>query len=132
MVQNNRMNRVKEDPNTFLWVLRGLSTLFLLGFLVNLYLALFIAEIFPTGNLGEDLLALGFILVLAGSYALVWMRREFLAGILFILWYLALWPAQLFIGGEIFGDPTTPGILLLILGILFLIYHAGARRKRGT
>jgi hypothetical protein len=119
------MARSAEQPNTFLWVLRGLTSVFLLGYLSTIYLAVFISNLYPSGNLAEDLIAAGLLLVFGLGYYLMWIRKEVLAGILFILWYAALWPMDLLAGEDLFKDAPTFGILMLFLGILFLVYRAG-------
>jgi hypothetical protein len=127
------MARSVNKPNTFLWVLRGLTSAFLFGYLVSIYFALFIYEWFPSENLAEDLLAVGLLLLMGLGYFLMWIRREGLSGILFVIWYAALWPAEILVGGDTFEDTPAPGIILLILGILLVAYSIGARRKhKGT
>lgn len=124
------MARITDTPNPFLWVLRGLTSAFLLGYLASIYFAVFIYEWFPSGNLAEDLLAIGLLLLLGLGYYLMWIRREGLSGSIFIIWYAALWPAEILVGGDTFEDTPAPGIMMLILGILFLVYHVGTRRKQ--
>ena len=119
-----------EKPNTFLWVLRSLISAFLIGYIVSIFMAVFVAGIYPAENLAEDLTALIFTLVFALAYYLLWIRRETLSGFLFILWYAALWPADLLIGGDIFEDAPLPGILMFFLGMLLLVYRAGVRRRK--
>ncbi len=72
------------------------------------------------------LLALVF---LVGLYFL-WSNREGLAGLLFILWYAALWPCQIFIAGDNFEDLPAPGIFMFIIGVLSLIYWYRKRRQQ--
>jgi hypothetical protein len=124
------MARTVEKPNTFLWVLRGLTSAFLLGYLVSIYFALFIYEWFPSGNLAEDLLAIGMLLLMGFGYFLMWIRKEGLSGIIFVIWYAALWPAELLVGGDTFEDTPAPGIIMLILGVLLIAYSISARRKQ--
>jgi hypothetical protein len=62
----------------------------------------------------------------------MWIRRETLTGILIILWYAALYPADYLVGGELFDNAPAPGLLLFILGVLFLVYRLGARKRRRT
>ena len=128
------MDTSREPPNTFLWVLRGLTSVFLLGYLAAIYLAVFIYEMYPTDNLAENLISAGLLLLFACGYYLMWIRKEVLAGIIFILWYAALWPLQLMAAGNSFRDAPTAGICMLILGLLFLVYRAGVKnrtRKQG-
>lgn len=125
------MSQNKLPPSTFLWVIRSLVTAFLLGYLGSIYIAILVAESWPSGILAEDLLGGAFLIVFASGYYLMWIRRELLAGIVFIFWYAALWPAELFIGGDSFKDAPLPGILILILGILLLVYRSGVRRRNG-
>ncbi len=110
-------------PDNFLWVLRALTTAFLIGYLASIYLAVVVAEWFPTENTLENLLATGLLLVFGLAYYLMWMRREGFAAILFILWFASLWPMELFIGGERWEDAPVPGIMLFILAILLLVYR---------
>ena len=124
------MNNTAEKPGTFLWVLRGLTTVFLLGYLVNLYVSAFIAELYPTGNLAQDLLAVGLMLLVGLGYYLMWIRKETLAGIVFIIWYAALFPADYLIGGDIFDNAPAPGLLLFILAVLLLAYRFSVGKKR--
>ena len=118
-----------EKPNTFLWVLRGLTSLFLLGYLAAVYLAVFIYELYPSDNLVENLIAAGLLLLFGSGYYLMWIRKEVLAGILFILWYAALWPLDAMIAGDTLQDAPVAGICMLILGLLFLVYRAGVKNR---
>jgi len=123
------MSRSAEDPNTFLWVLRGLTSAFLLGYILYIFLAVLLYESFPAGNPVEDLLAIGLLILFGLGYYLLWIRKEILAGLIFILWYAALWPLEILTGGNNFEESQAPGILMLILGILLLVYRAGVRRR---
>jgi len=118
---------MRPIPTPFLWVIRVLASLFLLGYLSFGFLAAFILGGFPGESLLENsvfiLLALIF---LVGLYCL-WSNREGLAGLLFILWYAALWPCQIYIAGDNFEDLPAPGIFMFIIGVLSLIYW---HRKR--
>ncbi len=123
------MARKSEPPSTFLWVLRGLTSAFLMGYLFLVYLAIFMYDWFPSGNPAENLLGFGLLLLAMLGYYLMWIRRELLAGILFIIWYAALWPAEILIGGDTFEDSPVPGILLFILGILLVLFRVGRVKK---
>ena len=119
---------MRSNPTPFLWVIRVLASLFLLGYLSFGFLATFILGGFPGESLLENsvfiLLALVF---LVGLYFL-WSNREGLAGLLFILWYAALWPCQLYIAGDNFEDLPAPGIFMFIVGVLSLIYWYRKRK----
>jgi hypothetical protein len=124
------MADANERPDTFLWALRGLTTLFLFGYLLTIFLAVFLGNQYPSGKLAGDLAAAGLLVLFGIGYILMWSRRELLAGILFIAWYAALWIVYLSTGDERFRDTPAFGIILLILGILFLVYRAGARGRQ--
>ena len=126
------MSDEQNNPNIFLWVLRGLTSAFLLGYLVNIYLAMYVGEFYPSGNLVEDLLGVVFLIIFGLAYYLMWIRKEILTGIVFILWYAGLWPAEILVGGETFKDSPIPGILVLILGILFLVYRFGTKKNHDS
>ncbi len=120
-----------EKPNTLLWVLRGLTSVFLIGYLAAVYLAIFIYELYPSDKLAENLIAAGLLLLFGCGYYLMWIRKEVLAGILFILWYATLWPLDLLVSGDTFKDAPTAGICMFILGLLFLVYRAGVKKRSG-
>jgi hypothetical protein len=121
---------MKPRPTPFLWLIRVLACLFLLGYLSFGFLATFILGVFPGENiLGNIVFVLLALIFLAGLYFL-WSNREGLAGILFILWYAALWPCQLFIAGENFEDLPAPGIFIFIIGVLSLVYWYNKRKEK--
>lgn len=124
------MTNRTEQPNVFLWVLRGLTSVFMLGYLTFIYLAVFIYELFPSGNLAQDLPGIGLPLLFGLGYYLIWKRLEGLAGIILILWYAAIWLIEIMIVGNNFEDIPAPGILALFLGILLIIYRLGARKRQ--
>jgi hypothetical protein len=66
------------------------------------------------------------VLFLAGYYV-AW-KNEFVAGIIFIFWWLVMWYLALFIAVHDRGGGVGLGLPLLILGILFII---SGYRKRG-
>jgi hypothetical protein len=108
------MADANDKTDTFLWVLRGLTT-------------------FPSGELAGDLIAAGLLVLFGLGYTLMWFRRELLAGLIFIAWYAALWILYLSTEDERYRDAQAFGVILLILGILFLVHRAGAgRRSRGN
>jgi len=123
------MIKPAEEPNTFLWVLRGLTSAFLLGYILYIFLAVLLYETFPVGNPLEDILAIGLLILFGLGYYLLWLRKEILAGLIFILWYAALWPLEILTGGNNFEESQAPGIIMLILGILLLVYRTGVRRR---
>ena len=69
------MIRSAEEPNTFLWVLRGLASAFLLGYLLNVFFTTILYEIFPAGSLIEDLPAIG-LLILVLNYTKSFMVMQ--------------------------------------------------------
>jgi len=121
---------MRSEPTPFLWVIRVLASLFLLGYLSFGFLATFILGGFPGESVLENsvfiLLALVF---LVGLYFL-WSNREGLAGLLFILWYAALWPCQIFIAGDNFEDLPAPGIFMFIIGVLSIFYWFNKRKQQ--
>jgi len=126
------MAAANEQPNTFLWVLRGLTSVVLLGYLVAIYMSVIMYELYPSGNLLADLMAAGLLLLFGLAYYLMWKRKELLAGLLFMTWYAALWPADILLEGENFKDAPAFGIFMLILGMLFLVYRSGVRKRRNS
>ncbi len=121
---------MRSEPTPFLWVIRVLASLFLLGYLSFGFLATFILGGFPGESVLENsvyiLLALVFLI---GLYFL-WSNREGLAGLLFILWYAALWPCQIFIAGDNFEDLPAPGIFMFIIGVLSIFYWFNKRKQQ--
>ena len=121
---------MRSEPTPFLWVIRVLASLFLLGYLSFGFLATFILGGFPGERVLENsvfiLLALVFLI---GLYFL-WSNREGLAGLLFILWYAALWPCQIFIAGDNFEDLPAPGIFMFIIGVLSIFYWFNKRKQQ--
>jgi hypothetical protein len=121
---------MRSAPTPFLWVLRVLASLFLLGYLAFGFLAAFILGYFPGENaLGKSIFILVFLVFLAGLYFL-WSNREGLGGLLFILWYAALWPCEIYIAGDSFEDLPAPGTFMLIIGILSIIYSYNKRKRK--
>jgi hypothetical protein len=103
-------------------LIRVLASLFLLGYLSFGFLAAFILGGLPGyGVLENSIFILLFLVFLVGLY-LLWSNRERLAGLLFILWYAALWPCDLYITGDNYEDLPVPGVFMFIIGILSIIY----------
>jgi hypothetical protein len=123
-------NKSVEAPSAFLWVLRALTSAFLLGYLVSVYMAMVIAGWFPSGNRSEDLLAIGLLLLFVTGYYLMWIRRELLTAIIFLVWFTSLWLLDIFIGGDRWEDAPVPGTLVFILAALFMVYHLGRKRHK--
>jgi hypothetical protein len=121
---------IRSEPTPFLWVIRVLASLFLLGYLSYGFLAAFILGNFPgqTG-LAHIIFILLALVFLAGFYFL-WSNREGLAGIIFILWYASLWPCEIYIAGDHFKDLPAPGTYMFIIGILCLVYRALKRKRQ--
>jgi hypothetical protein len=120
---------MESEPTPFLWVIRVLASLFLLGYLTFGFLVTFSTGHFP----GESLLENGIFILLAliflvGLYFL-WSRREGLAGLLFILWYAVLWPCDIYIVSDNFEDLPAPGTFMFIIGVLSLIYWFNKRKQ---
>jgi hypothetical protein len=126
----NHTNNSEKAPTAFLWVLRALSSAFLLGYLVSVYMAVVIAGWFPAGNRTEDLLAIGLLLLFGAGYYMMWIRRELWTAILYLLWFAALWLLEIFIGGDRWEDAPVPGTLVFILSALFMVYHFGRNKKK--
>jgi len=121
---------MRTEPTPFLWVIRVLASLFLLGYLSFGFLATFILGGFPGESILENsVFILLAVIFLVGLYFL-WSNREGLAGILFILWYAALWPCQIYMTGDNFKDLPAPGLFMLILGVLSLIYWSRKKKQR--
>jgi len=115
-------NNIRTKPSPFLWVIRVLASLFLLGYLSFGFLATFILGGFPGDSSLENIVFVILALVfLAGMYFL-WSNREGLAGLLFVLWYMALWPCQIYIADDYFEDLPAPGLFMLVIGVLSIIY----------
>lgn len=123
-------NKSAETPSVFLWVLRALSSAFLLGYLVSVYMAVVIAGWLPAENRYEDLLAIGLLLLFGAGYYLMWIRHEMWTAIIFLVWFSALWLLEIFIGGDRWEDAPVPGILIFILAVLFFVYHFGRKRHK--
>lgn len=124
------MNSKSNSPDSFLWVLRALTTGFLLAYLVSIYLAVVVSGWFPTENRWEDLLAIGLLILFGGGYYLMWVRREGWSAILFLLWYASLWLMKIFISGMLWKEAHVPGIMLFILAILFIGYCFRRRKSK--
>lgn len=121
---------MRSGPTPFLWLIRVLASLFLLGYLTFGFLVAVDLGIFPGESVLENsvfiLLALVFLIGLYFS----WSNREGLAGLLFILWYVALWPCQIFIAGDNFEDLPAPGIFMFIIGVLSIFYWFNKRKQQ--
>lgn len=114
----------------FLWVIRVLASLFLLGYLTFGFLVAFILGYFPgEGALENSIFILLFLIFLVGFYFL-WSNREGIGGLLFILWYAALWPCEIYITGDHFEDMPAPGTYMFIIGVLSLIYWYNKRKQK--
>ncbi len=115
-------SKIRSEPTPFLWVIRVLASLFLFGYITFGFLAAFILEFFPGENaLENSIFILLFLIFLVGFYFL-WFNREGLAGLIFILWYAALWPCEIYIAGDNFEDLPAPGTFVFIIGVLAIIY----------
>jgi hypothetical protein len=124
------VHKMNSGPTPFGWVIRILASLFLLGYLSFGFLAAFILGGFPGESvLGNSVFVLLALVFLVGLYFL-WSNREGLAGILFILWYAALWPCQIFIASENFKDLPAPGIFMFFVGVLSIIYWYNKRNQK--
>jgi hypothetical protein len=121
---------MRTEPTPFLWVIRVLACLFFLGYLSFGFLASFILGGLPGESVLENSIFLLLALVFLVGLYFLWSNREGLAGLLFILWYAALWPCQIFIAGDNFEDLPAPGIFMFIIGVLSLIYWYRKRRQQ--
>ena len=121
---------MKSEPTPFLWVIRVLASLFFLGYLSFGFLASFILGGLPGESVLENSIFILLALVFLVGLYFLWSNREGLAGLLFILWYAALWPCQIFIAGDNFEDLPAPGIFMFIVGVLSLIYWHRKRRQQ--
>ncbi len=121
---------MRTKPTPFLWVIRVLASLFLLGYLSFGFLASFILGGLPGESVLENSIFILLALVFLVGLYFLWSTREGLAGLLFILWYAALWPCQIFIAGDNFEDLPAPGIFMFIVGVLSLIYWYRKRRQQ--
>ena len=121
---------MRTEPTPFLWVIRVLASLFFLGYLSFGFLATFILGGFPGESILENSVFVLLAIVFLFGLFFLWSNREGLAGILFILWYGALWPCQIFITDDNFQDLPAPGLFMLILGVLSLIYWFRKRKQR--
>jgi hypothetical protein len=78
----------------------------------------------------ENIIFILLALVYLVGFYFLWSNREGLAGILFILWYAALWPCEICIAGDHFEDLPAPGTYMFVIGVFCLIYWA-RKRKNG-
>ena len=122
---------MQSGPTPFLWLLRVLASLFLLGYITFGFLATFILGGFPGESILENSVFVLLAIVFLFGLFFLWSNREGLAGILFILWYAALWPCQIYIAGDHFEDLPAPGLFMLIIGVLSIIYWF-RKRKQGV
>lgn len=118
------MNNINNKPEPYLWVLRALTSGFLLGYLVSIYLIVVASGWFPGMNTWENLLAIGLLILFGAAYSLMWINREGWAAAGFIIWYAALWGMKFWIGGVLWEDAPVPGTILFLLAILFLVKKA--------
>lgn len=121
---------MRTEPTPFLWVIRVLASLFFLGYLSFGFLASFILGGLPGESVLENSIFLLLALIFLVGLYFLWSNREGLAGLLFILWYAALWPCQIIIAGDNFEDLPAPGIFMFIIGVLSLIYWYRKRRQQ--
>ena len=124
---------MRTEPTPFLWVIRVLASLFLLGYLSFGFLAAFVSGFFPGESLLENLVFILLALVFILGFYFLWSNREGLAGLIFIIWYAGLWPCQIYFTGDRFEDLPAPGIFMFIVGVLSIIYWYGkTKRKKET
>ena len=121
---------MRTEPTPFLWVIRVLASLFLLGYLSFGFLAAFVSGLFPGESWPETLAFILLALVFIGGFYFLWSNREGLAGLIFILWYAALWPCQIYLAGDQFEDLPAPGIFMFFIGVLSIVYWYGKRRQK--
>ena len=121
---------MRSEPTPFLWVIRVLASLFLLGYLTFGFLVAFTTGFFPGESLLENSIFILLALVFLVGLYFLWSNREGLAGLLFILWYAALWPCQIFIASDNFEDLPAPGIFMFIIGVLSIFYWFNKRKQQ--
>jgi hypothetical protein len=112
---------MKSGPTPLGWVIRVLASAYLLGYLAFGFLAAFIAGFFPGNTALEKSIFILLLVVFLAGFSFLWSSREGLAGLIFIIWYAALWPCKIYIAGDNFEDMPAPGIFILIVGILSII-----------
>ena len=123
---------IRSEPTPFLWVIRVLASLFLLGYLLFGFLESFVLGVFPGQTFSGNMIFLLLAVVYMVGFYFLWSNREGLAGITFILWYGALWPCEIYIDGDHFKDLPAPGTFMFIIGTLCLIYWARKRKRRSV
>jgi hypothetical protein len=104
--------------------------MFLLGYLSFGLLAGFVLGTFPGQTHLVNMVFILLALVYLAGYYFLWSNREGLAGILFIFWYAALWPCSLYLAGDNFSDLPAPGIFMLVVGVMSLVYWYGKRKQK--
>jgi hypothetical protein len=121
---------MRDTPTPFGWVIRVLASFFLLGYLTFGLLAAFVLGFFP----GETPLEITIFILLALVFLLgfyfLWSNREGLAGLLFMLWYAALWPCEMLMTSDHFRDLPAPGTYMLVVGVMALIYWYGKKKNK--
>jgi hypothetical protein len=120
---------MESKPTPFLWVIRVLASLFLLGYLTFGFLVAFITGYFPGESLLENSIFILLALIFLVGLYFLWFNREGLAGLLFILWYSALWPCEIFVAIDNFEDLPAPGTFMFIIGVLSLIYWYNKKKQ---
>lgn len=120
---------MRTEPTPFLWVIRVLASLFLLGYLTFGFLVAFITGYFPGESLLENSIFILLVLIFLVGLYFLWSNREGLAGLLFILWYAALWPCEIYVASDNFEDLPAPGTFMFIIGVLCLIYWYNKRKQ---
>jgi hypothetical protein len=121
---------MRSKPTPFLWLIRVLASLFLLGYLTFGFLVTFDLGIFPGESILENSIFILLALVFLVGLYFLWSNREGLAGLLFILWYTGLWFCEIYISGDHFKDLPAPGTFLFIIGILSIIYSINKRKQK--
>jgi hypothetical protein len=121
---------MKSEPTPFLWVIRVLASVFLLGYLTFGFLAAYILEFFPGENALESSIFVLLLLIFLVGFYFLWFNREGLAGLMFMLWYASIWLCEIYIAGDNFEDLPAPGTFMFIVAILSLIYWYKKRRQK--
>ena len=99
-----------------------------------LYLIFIIDNFIPHDNfnpydLENIIVKLSFVFFLAG-YFISW-KNEWVAGIIFLLWWGVMWYLAIFVAEHDQGGGVVMGLPLFVLGILFIVswYRTKSRKK---
>jgi hypothetical protein len=102
----------------------------LLGYLAFGLLAAFILDFFPGETVLENAVFIALFLVFLIGFYFLWANREGLAGLIFMFWYAALWPLEIFIASDPLKDLPAPGIFMFVVAVLSIIYWFSKKKKK--